>query len=100
MKLRFTPTARTQFLAALDYIRRDRPSAAARFRIRAGTVLKRLEKHPNSGRVLPEYPELPYREVIVPPYRFFCRVRRGTVWIVAVCHGAQLPQRPDPGSAA
>lgn len=100
MKLRFTPTARTQFLAVLDYIRRDRPSAASRFRTRAGSALKRLEKHPNSGRVLPEFPELPYREVIVPPYRFFYRVRRGTVWIVAVWHGAQLPRKPDPGDAA
>jgi plasmid stabilization system protein ParE len=98
VRVRFTPTARTQFLAALNYIRRDRPSAASRFRIRAERVLKRLERHPQWG-VLPEFPELPYREVIVPPYRFFYRMKTRTVWIVGVWHGAQLPQRPDPGSA-
>jgi putative ABC transport system substrate-binding protein len=31
--------------------------------------LKRLERFPNSGRHLPEFPELPHREVIVWPYR-------------------------------
>ena len=88
------PLSWTQFLAALDYIRRDRPSAALRFRIKAGRILLRLEKHPFSGRPLPEFPDLPYREVVVSPYRFFYRVRRRTVWIVAVWHGAQLPRRP------
>ena len=91
MKVRFTPTGRTQFLAALEYIRQDRPSAAARFRQRAERILRRLQKVPDSGRAIPEFPDLPYREVIVPPYRFFYRVERGTVWVVAVCHSAQLP---------
>jgi plasmid stabilization system protein ParE len=100
VRLRFTPTARAQFLAALEYIRRDRPSAASRFRIRVANVLKRLADHPNSGRVLPEFPDLPYREVVVPPYRFFYRAGKGTVWIVAVWHGARLPRRPDPDAAA
>ena len=94
MKIRFTPTARTQFLSALAYIRRDKPSAAARFRQRAEKALKRLLKYPESGRHIPEFPELPYREVIVPPYRFFYRIEDDIVWIVAVWHGAQLPDEP------
>jgi len=94
LKIRFTPTARTQFLSALAYIRRDKPSAAARFRQRAEKALKRLLKYPESGRHIPEFPELPYREVIVPPYRFFYRIEDDIVWIVAVWHGAQLPDEP------
>ena len=35
-----------------------------------------------------------YAIVIVKPYRFFYRVEKKVVWIVAVCHGAQLPARP------
>jgi len=84
MKVRFTPSSRVQFLSALSYIRRDNPRAAIDFRNRAETVLRRLEQFPNSGRVLPEFPELPYREVIVTPYRFFYRVKGEIVWIVAV----------------
>lgn len=91
MRVRFTPTARTHFLAAIEYIRQNRPSAAARFRRRAETVLSRLEKFPGSGRAIPEFPDLPYREIIVPPYRIFYRIEGRTVWIVAVWHSAQLP---------
>ena len=94
MKIRFTPTARIQFLFALAYIPRDKPSAAARFRQRAERALKRLLKYPESGRHMPEFPELPYREVIVPRYRFFYRVEDDIVWIVAVWHRAHLPDEP------
>ena len=57
----------------------------------------RLERFPESDRVLPEFPELPYREVIVAPYRFFYRVAAKTVWIVSVWHGAQTPEEPERG---
>ena len=51
-----------------------------------------LRKFPQSGRALPEFPDLPFREVIVTPYRFFYRVKGKNVWIVAVWHSAQLPE--------
>jgi plasmid stabilization system protein ParE len=60
-------------------------------------LLRRLERYPKSGRLLPEFPELPFREVIVPPYRFFYRLESKTVWVVAVWHGAQLPGEPQEG---
>jgi toxin ParE1/3/4 len=94
VKVSFTPSARNQFLSALSYIRKDKPSAAINFRNRAEKILRRLEDLPESGRVIPEFPELPYREVIVPPYRFFYRIKNDAVWIVAVWHGAQLPKEP------
>ena len=94
MRILFTPTARRQFLEALAYIYQDNPSAAVNFRQKAEKVLSRLQEHPESGRYLPEFPDLPYREVIVTPYRFFYRVKEKTVWIVAVWHGAQLPGEP------
>jgi plasmid stabilization system protein ParE len=81
-------------LDAVAYIRRDKPSAATRFRRRAEAVLRRLEKFPDSGRKIPEFPELPHREVIVAPCRFFYRVKEDAVWIVGVWHGAQLPREP------
>ena len=94
MKVHFTPSARAQFLSALTYIRRDNPEAALDFRERVEAVLRRLEEFPDSGRLVPEFPELPYREVIIAPYRFFYRVKGEIVWIVAVWHGAQLPEEP------
>jgi len=92
MKVKFTPSARVQFLEGLEYIRQDSPSAADHFRKKAEAVLRRLEEFPESGRSIPEFPGLPHREVLVPPYRFFYRVAGKTVWIVAVWHSAQLPR--------
>jgi toxin ParE1/3/4 len=94
VRVRFTPTARRQFLRGLAYIKQDNPPAALRLRKRAEAVLRRLETHPESGRRIPEFPELPHREVIVSPYRFFYRVEVDEVWVVAVWDGAQLPSRP------
>jgi toxin ParE1/3/4 len=94
VRVRFSPQGREQFLAGLAYIRRDNPAAATRFRRRAEAILRRLGRFPESGRVIPEFPESSYREVIVPPYRFFYRVEEGTVWITAVWHSAQLLDEP------
>jgi toxin ParE1/3/4 len=94
LKIIFTPTARNQFLDAIAYIRRENPSAAASFRQKAEDVLLRLQNFPESGRVLPEFPDLPFREVVVSPYRFFYRIKEKTLWIIAVWHGAQLPNEP------
>lgn len=94
MSVRFTPSARSQFLAAIAYVKRDNPAAARRFRRRTEDVLRRLEKFPDSGRVIPEFPELRYREVIIAPYRFFYRKETDTVWIAGVWHGAQLSDEP------
>lgn len=97
MDVQLTPLARAQFLAAVGAIRRHNPTAARRFLQKAGQALKRLARLPNSGAIVAEFPELPYREVYVKPYRFFYRVQAETVWVVAVWHGAQVPDDPvDP----
>lgn len=77
---------------AVAYINRDNPDAAARFRQRSEQVLRRLEQFPESGRIAPEFPDLPYREVVVRPYRFFYRVKETVVWVVAVWHGLNCPE--------
>lgn len=93
MRVRFTDSARAQFLAGLAHIHRDKPSAAVRLRRRAEVVLRRPAKFPESGRIIPEFPDLPFREVLISPSRFFYRVKGKTVWIVAVWHSARLPEK-------
>lgn len=95
MRVLFTPTGRRQFLEGLAYIHRDNPTAAKEFRRKAEKALSRLKEFPESGRLVPEFSDLPFRELIARPYRFFYRVKDQTVWIVAVWHSAQLPQEPD-----
>jgi len=95
MRVRFTPQADRQFLAALAYIRSKNPAGALAVMRRAESVIVQLGERPHSGHVIPEYPDLPHRESPVPPYRFFHRVVADTVWIVAVWHSRQLPEEPD-----
>ena len=95
LRIRFTPSADAEFLAVITYIGADSPSAAAAFRDKALGTLSRLRDFPDSGRTVPQYPALPFREVVVEPYRFFYQVKIDTVWIVAVWHGAQLVHPPE-----
>lgn len=81
MKIKFTPSLRLYLFEGLERICQDSPAAARQFRIRTEAELGRLA----------EFPELPHRAVIFQPYRLFYRVFGKTVWIVAVCHSAQLP---------
>ena len=94
MRVRFTPSGRLQFLTVLPCVQGDNPDAARRLRRRAAQVLRRLIRCPKSGLLIPEFPDLPYREVVVPPYRFFYRAEGKTVRVVAVWHGAQIPDEP------
>jgi plasmid stabilization system protein ParE len=88
------PSARREFLEALDFIEHDSPAAAEAMLIRSLEGLAQLRDFPESGRVIPEFPDSPYREVVVNPYRFFYRIT-GHVWIVAVWHERQVPEPPD-----
>ena len=83
MTVRFTPSARRQFLHAVGHIAAGNRGAALAFRRRAETRLRRLERFPESGRSISEFPDLPHREVIVSQYRFFYRVQGRIVWVVA-----------------
>lgn len=95
MRVRFTPQAERQYLDGLRYLRRRSPAGAVTVQRRAEAVIALLREHPDAGNAIPEFPELPRRELPVPPYRFFHRVVADTVWIVAVWHGRQLPGSPE-----
>jgi len=57
-----------------DYIATDSPFYA-RFQVeKIATTVERLTTFPESGRKLPELPNLPYREVIVDNYRAIYRI--------------------------
>jgi plasmid stabilization system protein ParE len=84
VRVRFTPQAEQQYLSALRYIRAKSPAAAASIQQQAEAAIAQLRSYPHSGHSIPEFPDLPHRELPVPPYRFFHRVVDGTVWIVAV----------------
>ncbi len=95
MRVRFTPAARDQLRRAVTMIQRGTPAAATAFRRQLETAIKKPEKIAAAARPLPEFPELPQREVLVPPYRIFCRIKGSTVWITGIWHRAGYSVRPD-----
>jgi len=94
VKIRFANTAKISLHSALNFIHQDNPTAAVNFLERVEKTLRRLEKHPESGRRIPEYPELPYRELLVLPYRLFYKIDGKRIIYVAVWHTAQIPIEP------
>jgi plasmid stabilization system protein ParE len=96
--VRLTPPARAQLLAAIAYIDADRPTAARDFRTRVEGALRRLIDFPESGRIIPEFGRLGFREVLVDSYRLFYRLQGDVIWVVGVWHDAQIPNEPvEPG---
>lgn len=75
-----------------DYIAKDSIFYAIVQVDRLVKSVERLQAFPESGRILPEYPNTPYREVISGSYRIIYRYEttQDRILIVAVAHSARL----------
>jgi toxin ParE1/3/4 len=96
--VRWTQRARDDLRDIHDFIARDSPRAAEALVERLLTATERLAAFPESGRVVPEFPALGYREIIVSSYRVLYRLADNIVWITAVFHGRRL-LRGEPDNA-
>ena len=88
-RLIWTEPALADLDAIADYISLDKPEAAKHLVRTVYDAVQRLRRFPRSGRVPPELPDFPYREVVVSPCRVFYRVGRQTVVILHVARGEQ-----------
>lgn len=100
MKVVWSPTARRQALAAVDYIAADRPLAAHEW---LDGLVRRIDlaaDMPNQGRVVPEWHEESVREVLHEPVRVIYEVRSDHIEILTLSHFRQeLPGDPSEGSS-
>lgn len=76
--------------AIAEYIALDKPDAARRYMQSVFQAVERLLVFPNSGSIPSEIPHLPYRQIVVPPCRIFCRVNGEDIFIVYVMRGEQI----------
>lgn len=83
-RLIWTEPALTDLEVIADYIALDKPAAAKRYVQRVFAAVDRLERFPNSGSIPPEIPDLPFRQIVVPPCRVFYRAEKGHVFILYV----------------
>src|SRR5436309_9145249 len=91
--------ARPALDSLLDFVRHiqaDTPSTARRFAAAIKTTTARLQKFPQSGRTVPEFPASRLPELIVGDYRVIYRVLKApaSVQILSVRHGARLIESP------
>jgi len=95
-RIRFVKEAENTFLDAVEYIANDNPIAAQKFRDSVFTKLEGLMKFPEMFRLVPEFPELGFRDLFVGSYRFFYKPVDDTIWVAGVWHFAQIPEPPIP----
>jgi toxin ParE1/3/4 len=79
--------------AIADYIALDKPQAAQKLVQQVLVRVGRLQKFPKLGSIPAEIPDLPYRELHIPPCRVFYRVEKGSVYVVHVMRGEQSLRR-------
>lgn len=85
----WTIPARNDLRAVAEYIARDSRNYASQFVMRVQEQTKRLSLFPDQGRIIPEFGDATYRELIIGHYRLFYTIRDHDVFILAIVHGAK-----------
>lgn len=67
-----------------EFIALSNPTAARNLVSKVFTKVERLERFPDSGKVIAELPELPFQELLVDPCRVFFRKDGKRVYIIHV----------------
>ena len=98
MKIVWSPLAIRRAYEAAAYIAGDRPEAALRWLDGLFEVTDRLERFPESGRIVPEIGLPEFREVVYrKAYRVIYRVEQKRVSILTVRNFAQLLDESEMG---
>lgn len=90
--LTWSASAREDLRFIRRYIGRESKPAAARVAADITASVRRLRRFPQSGRVVPEFNVLEYRELIVGSYRVVYRYDaiHDRVAVVMIVHGSRL----------
>jgi plasmid stabilization system protein ParE len=89
-EVRWTPQSVSDLESIAEFIATDSSHYASLFVIDVFAAVERLEKFPESGRVVPERNDPKIREIIPGNYRIIHRLRGDIVEILTIHHGAKL----------
>jgi toxin ParE1/3/4 len=93
-KITWARKALDDLRAIYEFIARDSEHYAGLHVERVFEAAGRLARFPEIGRSLPEFPELPHRELLIGDYRLIYRTEGDVVRVVAVVHGRRLIRKP------
>jgi len=82
--IHFTTRARREMREILGFIAQENPKAASDLAGRITEGLEHKARFPNSGRVIPEVPEHPARELVLPPCRVFYLVDKASIFVLSI----------------
>ena len=87
-----TASAETDIESAYEYIAERNQSAATRWVNRIEKLIRRLERFPRAGEVIPEAEELgqEYRHKLFGSYRIIYRIAQDRVIVLRIFHSARL----------
>jgi plasmid stabilization system protein ParE len=96
VKIIWSPLAIERAYEIATYIAQDRPEAALKWLDGLFQCTDRLERFPQSGRMVPEIDSSEYREIIFRrAYRVIYRIERSTVAILTVRNCAEELDRTE-----
>ena len=85
----WAPSALGDMESIAEYIGRDSVDQASLFVERIVEMTDRLEKFPQSGRVIPEINDRYCREIIYGAYRIMYRIHKTEIRITGIVHAAR-----------
>lgn len=96
VQIKWTKRALNDLSEIYGFIARDSPRYAQIQVEKIQKAVSNLAEFPFLGRQVPEFPHLPYREVLIGNYRVLYREeeKRSQVLVMSVVHGRQLLKEP------
>ena len=107
-QLIWTEPALSDLDAIADYIALEKPDAARAFVQKVFSHIEQLKEHPESGSMVRELPNSPYRQIVEPSCRIFYRFDGAKVFVLHVMRGEmrlrkqrvqRAPEKPARGSS-
>jgi len=95
-KIKWTKQAKSDLYDIYRFIARDSTRYAQIQIENIQNAVSNLANFPLMGRNVPEFPYLPYREILVGNYRVLYRLEgeKGQIIIMSVVHGGRLLKEP------
>ena len=90
MKVRWTRNAAADLADIVGFVAEDNPKAAAALAQKIKDTVRKAERFPRSGRVVPEIGNDRIREIIVGHYRIIYRLASKSLQILSVFEGHRL----------
>jgi len=90
MKIIWPPLAIDRVSEIAKYIAKDKSEAAKKWIDQIFSSVKKLERFPQIGRILPEANRIDIHEILLKNYRIIYRFEKNKIIILTVRHGKQI----------